>query len=50
MAIHYPTADVDFPPQLPTADLTVIDFELIKKGDVHEIDKMWESCTGISFF
>lgn len=50
MAIYYPKAEIEFPSELPVADLEVIDFELIKKGDVEEIDRMWEACTGVSFF
>lgn len=50
MAIYYPEAEIAFPSELPTANLEVIDFELIKKGDAQEIDRMWKACTGVSFF
>lgn len=48
--IYYPEAAIPFPSELPVADLAVIDYELIKKDDENEINKMWNAFTGVSFF
>ncbi|KAH9816880.1 hypothetical protein DFH28DRAFT_1156744 [Melampsora americana] len=48
--VYYPEAEIPFPSELPVADLEVIDYELLKKGDESEINRMWGAFTGVSFF
>lgn len=39
-----------FPDDVPTHPLLVVDYELIKKGDQGEIDKLWEAATKLGFW
>lgn len=39
-----------FPEDVPTHPLLVIDYELIKKSDSNEIDKLWEAATKLGFW
>ena len=39
-----------FPDDVPTHPLLVVDFELIKKGDTQEIDKLWKAATELGFW
>lgn len=39
-----------FPDTVPTHPLLVIDYELIKKGDVDEVEKLWKAATGLGFW
>ncbi|EJD04538.1 Clavaminate synthase-like protein [Fomitiporia mediterranea MF3/22] len=39
-----------FPDDIPTHPLLVVDFELIKGGDVQEIDKLWKAATELGFW
>lgn len=39
-----------FPDDVPTHPLLVVDYELIKKGDQAEIDKLWEAATKLGFW
>lgn len=39
-----------FPEDVPTHPLLVVDYELIKKGDQQEMDKLWEAATKLGFW
>ncbi|KAI0696905.1 hypothetical protein BC835DRAFT_1271188 [Cytidiella melzeri] len=39
-----------FPDDVPTVDLLIIDYELVKHGDQHEIDRLWEAATKLGFW
>ncbi|KAI0791515.1 Clavaminate synthase-like protein [Irpex lacteus] len=39
-----------FPDDVPTHDLLIIDYELIKARDQHEIDRLWEAATKLGFW
>ncbi|KAI0062548.1 Clavaminate synthase-like protein [Artomyces pyxidatus] len=39
-----------FPDDVPTVPLLVIDFELIKNGDVNEINRLWTAATELGFW
>ena len=39
-----------FPEDVPTHPLLVIDYTLIKQGDVNEIDRLWEAGTTLGFW
>lgn len=39
-----------FPDNITTHPLLVIDFALIKAGDAHEIERLWEAATGLGFW
>ncbi|GLB43791.1 putative clavaminate synthase-like protein [Lyophyllum shimeji] len=39
-----------FPDDVPTHPLLVIDYELIKSRDQHEIDRLWEAATNLGFW
>lgn len=39
-----------FPDNVPTHPLLVIDYDLIKVGDVEEIDKLWKAATELGFW
>jgi len=44
---------VEFPPfpsDVPTHPLLIIDYELIKKRDKSEIDRLWEAATKLGFW
>jgi len=39
-----------FPSNLPTHPLLIVDYELLKAGDVQEIDKLWQAATVLGFW
>ena len=39
-----------FPEDVPTHSLLVIDYELIKKHDEGEIDRLWHAATDLGFW
>ena len=39
-----------FPDDIPTIPLLVIDYELIKAGDVREIERLWDAATDLGFW
>ncbi|KAI0269389.1 Clavaminate synthase-like protein [Gloeopeniophorella convolvens] len=39
-----------FPDDVPTVPLLVIDYELLKAGDEHEIDRLWQAATQLGFW
>ena len=39
-----------FPGNIPTIPLLVIDYELIKAGDVQEIERLWDAATDLGFW
>ena len=39
-----------FPDDVPVQGLTIIDYELLKAGDEHEIDRLWEAATTNGFW
>ncbi|KAI0090369.1 hypothetical protein BDY19DRAFT_939884 [Irpex rosettiformis] len=39
-----------FPDDVPTHDLLVIDYELVKNGDKGETDRLWEAATRLGFW
>ena len=39
-----------FPDDVPTIPLLVIDYELIKAGNKHEINKLWGAATELGFW
>ena len=39
-----------FPDDVPAHPLLVIDYELIKKRDEAEIDKLWQAATELGFW
>lgn len=39
-----------FPDNVPTHPLLVVDYELIKKEDPAEIDKLWKAATELGFW
>lgn len=39
-----------FPDDVPTIPLLVIDYELIKAGNIHEINKLWGAATELGFW
>lgn len=39
-----------FPDDVRTHPLLIIDYELIKVGDVEEINRLWEAATTIGFW
>ena len=39
-----------FPDDIPTIPLLVIDYELIKAGDVQEIERLWDAATDLGFW
>ena len=39
-----------FPDNVPTHPLLVVDYELIKRGDEAEKDKLWEAATKLGFW
>lgn len=39
-----------FPDDAPTYPLLVIDYELIKAGDRHEIAQLWKAATDLGFW
>ncbi|KAI0766205.1 Clavaminate synthase-like protein [Trametes elegans] len=44
------TAIPDFPHDVPTHPLLIIDYELVKNGDTEEIDKLWKAATELGFW
>ncbi|KAF5391869.1 hypothetical protein D9757_001846 [Collybiopsis confluens] len=43
-------AQPEFPTNVPTHPLLVVDYELIKKGDEKEINVLWEAATSLGFW
>ena len=39
-----------FPEDVPTHPLLVVDYQLIKKRDQAEIDKLWKAATELGFW
>ena len=39
-----------FPDDVPTVDLTVIDYSLLKAGDETETEKLWQAATVQGFW
>lgn len=39
-----------FPEDIPTHPLLVVDYELIKIGDLHENEKLWKASTELGFW
>ncbi|PCH41768.1 Clavaminate synthase-like protein [Wolfiporia cocos MD-104 SS10] len=39
-----------FPEDVPTHPLLVVDYQLIKGGDLNEIDKLWDAATHLGFW
>ena len=39
-----------FPDDIPTIPLLVIDYKLIKAGDVQEIERLWDAATDLGFW
>jgi hypothetical protein len=39
-----------FPNDVRTHPLLIIDYELIKAGDMGEVDRLWEAATTIGFW
>lgn len=39
-----------FPDSVPTHPLLVVDYDLIKKGDEQECEKLWKAATGLGFW
>lgn len=39
-----------FPTDIHTHPLLIIDYELLKKGDTAEIDRLWEAGTKLGFW
>ena len=44
------TTSLPFPDDVPTAPLLVIDYQLIKANDPHELDKLWRAATELGFW
>ena len=40
----------DFPDDVPTVPLLIIDYALIKAGDEKEIDRLWKAATELGFW
>ena len=45
-AVSFP----DFPDDIPTVPLLIIDYALIKAGDEKEIDRLWKAATELGFW
>jgi hypothetical protein len=39
-----------FPDDVPTHPLLIIDYELVKAGDVTECNRLWEAATKLGFW
>ena len=39
-----------FPDDVPTQPLLIIDYDLIKAGEEHEIDRLWQAATELGFW
>lgn len=39
-----------FPEDIPTFPLLVIDYELVKRGNQEEIDRLWGAATQLGFW
>jgi hypothetical protein len=40
----------EFPTNVPTHPLVVVDYELLKNGDTREADKLWNAATLLGFW
>ncbi|KAF9068724.1 hypothetical protein BDP27DRAFT_1223818 [Rhodocollybia butyracea] len=44
------TALPEFPTNIPTHPLLIVDYELLKNGDETEMDKLWKAATSLGFW